>query len=323
VKVSLRTGRALGKQIAQIALVVGSVLVLPSAASASVSYTYYPSGAAAGVNDLADLDHAYYYTWNLAGLTAVKNQGIISASITFKDMYNWDANSNVLHLDLLDAATLTGGNAVTGGVGAGGVTSTARSWTDNAPVTPLKQSDLTNDVFDQPAVDVLDIAGQPNHANLSDRAFIAQNTGGTTLNPTNTGALTTALQSLTADVNANTAAFASSLISPPDWSWSGYASNHTTVGGSYAGINGGYDYTYTFTGVDLTNLIAYITNGGDVALAFDPDCHFFNDGVSFTITTSNLGGQAAVPEPASLLLLGTGLIAAGQLRRKKAKAAKQ
>jgi len=41
-------------------------------------------------------------------------------------------------------------------------------------------------------------------------------------------------------------------------------------------------YTFTFTTAELTALTNYINNGHDVALGFDPECHFFNDGVTFT-----------------------------------------
>jgi hypothetical protein len=41
-------------------------------------------------------------------------------------------------------------------------------------------------------------------------------------------------------------------------------------------------YTFTFTGAELTTLMNYIDNGHDVALGFDPECHFFNDGITFT-----------------------------------------
>lgn len=78
------------------------------------------------------------------------------------------------------------------------------------------------------------------------------------------------------------------------------------------------NYTYTFTAQDLQALQSYILNGRDLALGFDPDCHFFNDGVSFSITT-----VTPVPEVSAFLPIIGLLAAVGGLeirRRKKATA---
>jgi len=72
-----------------------------------------------------------------------------------------------------------------------------------------------------------------------------------------------------------------------------------------------YTYTYTFTAAQDAALLAYINNGGNIAIGFDPDCHYFNDGISLDIQTGKI---PAVPEPASLLMLGAGLAAARRYR---------
>jgi hypothetical protein len=44
-------------------------------------------------------------------------------------------------------------------------------------------------------------------------------------------------------------------------------------------------WTYTFTPAQLAALRSDIANGNNFALGFDPDCHFFNNGVQLTLDT--------------------------------------
>lgn len=73
-------------------------------------------------------------------------------------------------------------------------------------------------------------------------------------------------------------------------------------------------YTYTFSSADLTALKAYIANGNDIAFGFDPDCHFYNDGITFSIQT------APVPEMATMIPVMALLAAAVlfEVRRRRA-----
>jgi PEP-CTERM motif len=73
-------------------------------------------------------------------------------------------------------------------------------------------------------------------------------------------------------------------------------------------------FTFTFTSAQLQALMAYINNGNNIAFGFDPDCHFFNNGITFTIFTNH---PTATPEPMTLTLLGTGLAGLYYQRRRR------
>lgn len=54
----------------------------------------------------------------------------------------------------------------------------------------------------------------------------------------------------------------------------------------------------------LTTLESYLRSGNNFTFGFDPDCHYYNTEVSFTITTDT----NPVPEPGTMVLLGAGLL---------------
>src|SRR4030095_2316409 len=62
-------------------------------------------------------------------------------------------------------------------------------------------------------------------------------------------------------------------------------------------------FVYNFTADQLQILSAYFLSGNNIAFGLDPDCHFWNNGIKFEITTTN----DTVPEPTTMALLGTGI----------------
>lgn len=74
-------------------------------------------------------------------------------------------------------------------------------------------------------------------------------------------------------------------------------------------------FTYTFTSTQLDWLNAFAADG-KFALGFDPDCHYFNDGVSLVITTGSSNGLTVPDTGSSVILMGASLIGLAALRRR-------
>ena len=70
----------------------------------------------------------------------------------------------------------------------------------------------------------------------------------------------------------------------------------------------GVDVTFNFD-ADMLGALNSFAADGNFGLSFDPDCHYFNDGVQFTIITD-------VPEPSTFILLGIGAVGLAAFRRK-------
>ncbi len=69
--------------------------------------------------------------------------------------------------------------------------------------------------------------------------------------------------------------------------------------------------TYDLGSLGLLDEFAAFAADGTVGFGFDADCHYFNDGIKLTVETTT------VPEPATLTLLGLGVVGIGALRRRK------
>jgi hypothetical protein len=210
------------------------VIALPAVASAdTITFNAPATGAnqgSGGANQF-NLDHHEAYTWRIDGVN-LAGKSITSATLTFRNISNWDRNPNMLFVHLLDTAKRAGVNSF-----------------QDAPLSQVPVTDINDDFAGTR------YANNPLVAAGTDNTFLTQHSFNMT--PTN--------------------------------------------------------FVYTFTADQLAVLSAYFLNGGDIAFGFDPDCHFWNDGIVFTFTTA----PNPVPEPTTIALLGTGLAGLYYSRKRK------
>jgi hypothetical protein len=287
---------------------LAAALAVPHVASAAIlvgqpaTSTYTPNPA-----DMGDLDHHYVYTWRIPSVNLAG--GVLSgATITFQNLYNWDSSPNDLFMHLLDTARIyPAGTNSTINTGTYGSTGSVNWFMDesSSTVTTLRD-DFTANFDPDGAGSTPAYHNNPNWlvpAGTSDTTLDAQSFPGLGGNPTglaNPGPDKTGFVQLPG---------AGSALTAGTW----YYNQQGTLNGSLL-----YDYTYVFSATALSALSSYIgsSGGGDVALGFDPDCHYFNDGIALNIFTTQPTQNAAVPEPATLFLLGSGLVVASRRYRK-------
>ncbi len=94
-----------------------------------------------------------------------------------------------------------------------------------------------------------------------------------------------------------------------DWSVSNILLDIYSDSDDYPGA--AENYHYRFTRNDLRHLNRWFKNGR-IGFGFDPDCHYWNDGVKFRFETQ------VIPEPATMSLLGLGLLGILGLKKKRA-----
>ena len=236
----------------------------------------------ATTTNLTNMTHQSAYTWQLNGVnTAVGTGTITSAVLTFFNFANWVSAAsdpyNVLWVDLLDTSTHKGDGQIASAI-------------DNTNGGTLGSADV---------LDGFRYSGGNNSSVIPSlvTAGTAKTYLGSSTNTADAG-ITGYNPAGTADALGN---------------------NQPLTGGT--GAFGTTPVTWTLTITDasvLANLANYINNGGDIAIGLDSDCHFSDTQIQFQIF-GNPGnaGAAAVPEPGTLLLVGSGIAAAYRRRRKQ------
>ena len=86
------------------------------------------------------------------------------------------------------------------------------------------------------------------------------------------------------------------------------------------------DLIYELDLLELATLNEYLGADDDIALGFDPDCHFYNRGVSLSLSYDEVPsvppGEDGVPEPATMFAIAMGISGVGMYaRRRRRKAA--
>jgi hypothetical protein len=234
---------------------------MPASAVATVWVPLSPTPA-----DLNNLDHFEFYSWRIdfaSNRTAASEQ-TDSATPTFKRLYNWDLDANMLFLHLANTATYGGVRTLTD---------------DNAEPTgtadELTESPGSPDAYPEFG---------PNNILITTRSFARSSTGpnagrGSLVEPPG--------WSVVADREGDAAAPLRSAVHHV-FTYT-YTFTETKIG---------------FTETQIDELQEPILEGDNVALLVDPDLSFFNDKVTLKIKSRRRLRRVPEPAGLLLLGLG-------------------
>jgi len=288
------------RNLAMAVLVAGIVLGASSASAGTLTFnswsnnsgynnfSYSPGSPTADPQEFP-LQEFDLYTWGIAPVN-VSGQTITSASITINNIANWSGNTDELFMHLLNNAT-------------------------NLNITQLEWTTSTSEP-NPPFTDYFLPANYPTTANEPGIPYNLVGSGINNLLPS------ASINNIA--LNDGTYAYTPSVINgvtgpglPSNFSITNFDFNQGNNAASCSSGNPqcvGGNFTYNFSAADLTVLAADIASGNNIALGFDADCHFWNDGITLTINTTASGQQTGTPEPATLSLFALGL--AGVLRKR-------
>lgn len=246
------------------ALSASAVVLATFSAHGAFTYTYTPTAP----TDLSDLDHHNAYGWVLSGLDTTKTY--TSASLKITNINNWDLTKNMLFVHLFDTLlTNPTGTTVLPTLGSG-----------NNIVTSFQDVD-PNQI---PVTVISDAFG----------AGIGTNPLVKTANSTNI------LLGTYVDGSFSGAGTVIDGVTVPN-----YQTGTFTAPAATQAANAAQTVTFNFNALQLQKLNQYISGGvsngdnGRIGFGFDSDCHFFNDGIEFTMISDV--PPPPIPEPTTAL----------------------